>query len=415
MDLAVDLPLIILLVVLFGFSVFISAVETAFLRIPAVRVHTLAEEGSRSARKLAQLTENLSEVLNAILLAALLSQIGAATVAGILASRYWEAVGVTIASAVLTFLLYIYAEAIPKTYAVRHPDRVAITLAYPLAVVVTLLRPLVKVLVWIADIQMPGKGVVTSPTITENELRMLASRAATEGEITSDDLELIERAFRIGDRQVDDIMVPRPDIVAVDGNSSVAFALQAALAAGHRRVPIFEGTIDNITGVVKLHNLIQVPEDRRDELPVSRLSESVLVVPESKRVLGLLNEMQSAGTHLAVVVDEYGSTAGLVTIEDIAEEVLGSISEGPDDSDVVHVGEDEWLIDASLPVEDLSQILDEDLDDTDWNTAAGLVLSLLGRLPKVGDEVTYGHHTLRVVSVRGRRITRIQVRRLRKK
>jgi len=158
MDLAVDLPLIFLLIGLFAFSVFISAVETAFLRIPAVRVHTLAEEGSRSARKLAQLTDDLSEVLNAILLAALLSQIGAATVAGILAAQFWDAVGVTIASAVLTFLLYIYAEAIPKTYAVRHPDRVAITLAYPLAVVVTLLRPLVKVLVWIADIQMPGKG-----------------------------------------------------------------------------------------------------------------------------------------------------------------------------------------------------------------------------------------------------------------
>jgi CBS domain containing-hemolysin-like protein len=246
---------------------------------------------------------------------------------------------------------------------------------------------------------MPGKGVVTSPTITENELRMLASRAAGEGEITSDDLELIEKAFRIGDRQVDDIMVPRPDITAVDGDSSVAFALQAALAAGHRRVPIFEDSIDNITGVVKLHNLIQVPEDRRADLPVSRLSEAVLVVPESKRVLGLLTEMQEAGTHLAVVVDEYGSTAGLVTIEDIAEEVLGSISEGPDQADVVLVGNDEWLIDGSLPVEDLSEIIDEDLDDTDWNTAAGLVLSLLGRLPHVGDEVTFGHHALRVVSV----------------
>ncbi len=414
MDLSQDLALILLLVVLFVISVFISAAETAFLRIPAVRVHTLAEEGSRSAKKLAQLTDRLPEVLNAILLAALLSQIGAATVAGILASQWWSAFGVTIASAVLTFLLYIYAEAIPKTYAVRHPDRVALTLAYPLAAVVTILKPFVTVLVWIADIQMPGKGIVTSPTITENELRMLASRAAIEGEITSEDLDLIERAFRIGDRQVDDIMVPRPDITAVDGDSSVAFALQAALEAGHRRVPIFEGSIDNITGVVKLHNLIQVPEDRREALPVSRLSEPVLVVPESKRVLGLLNEMQEAGTHLAVVVDEYGSTAGLVTIEDIAEEVMGSISEGPEQADVVHVGDDEWLIDGSLPVEDLSEIIDEDLDDTDWNTAAGLVLSLLGRLPHVGDEVTFGHHVLRVVSVRGRRITRIEVRRIKK-
>src|SRR3990172_5651679 len=134
MDLSQDLALIFLLILLFAFSVFISAVETAFLRIPAVRVPTLAGGGSRSAKKLAQLTEKLPEVLNAILLAALLSQIGAATVAGILAAQTWDAVGVTIASAVLTFLLYIYAEAIPKTYAVHHPDRVALALAYPLAV-----------------------------------------------------------------------------------------------------------------------------------------------------------------------------------------------------------------------------------------------------------------------------------------
>lgn len=412
MDPATDLPLIFLLIVLFVFSVFISAAETAFLRVPAVRVHTLAKQGSRSARKLADLTADLSEVLNAILLAALLAQIGAATVSSILANRWWSAIGVTISSAVLTFLLYVYAEAIPKTYAVRHSDRVALAVAYPLAAVVFVLRPLVKVLVWIADIQMPGKGVVTSPTVTEGELRMLASRAAVEGEITDEDRDLIEKAFRLGDRQVDDVMVARPDIVAVDSTSSVAAALEVALDAGHRRLPLYEGTIDNIIGVVRLQNLVRVPEDRRGDLPVSRLSEAPLVVPESKRVLRLLAEMQAAGTHLAVVVDEYGTTAGMVTIEDIAEEVLGSISEGVEDAAVVRVGDDGWLIEGALPVEDLAEILDEDLDDSDWNTAAGLVLGLLGRLPEVGDEVVYEHHLLRVVSIRGRRITRLEVRKL---
>lgn len=409
MDPARDVPLILVLVGAFVFSVFIAAAETAFLRMPHVRVHALAAEGRRGARRLAGLMERLAEVLNAILLAALLAQIVAATVAGILAERWFGATGPAIASGALTFVLYIYAEAIPKTYAVRHADRVALALAIPLAGVELVLRPLVKVLVWVADIQMPGKGVVTSPTVTEDELRMLASRAATEGQITSDDLALIERAFRVGDRQADDIMVPRPDIVAVDETAPVAEALRAALEAGHRRLPVYDGSVENITGVVGLRDLVQVPEPRRGELPVGRLADPPLVVPESKRVLDLLTEMQKTGTHLAVVVDEYGGTAGLITVEDIAEEILGSISEAPAGADVVELEGGRWLIDGAVPVEDLAEILGVEIDDTDWNTAAGLVLGVLGRIPHVGDEVTFENHVLRVTGVRGRRITRLQI------
>jgi CBS domain containing-hemolysin-like protein len=405
-----DLPLILILVVAFVVSVFVAAAETAFLRMPAVRVEALASGGSKRAKRLAELVDRLPEVLNAILLAALLSQIAAATVAGILADRWFGALGVTIASGVLTFVLYIYAEAIPKTYAVRHADRVALTLAYPLAAMELVLRPLVKVLIWIADLQMPGKGVITSPTVTEDELRMLAEMAATEGEITRQDLDFIERAFRIGDRQADDVMVPRTDIVAIEGTRSVADALEVCLESGHRRLPVFDGTVENITGMVRLRDLFRVPEPRRSDLAVGRLAEPPLMVPESKRVLDLLTEMQSSGTHLAIVVDEYGGTAGLVTVEDIAEEVLGSISEGPTGIEMVRVGEGHWQIDGAVPIEDLKEIFGEALDSVEWNTAAGLVLGLLGRIPQVGDEVVYRGHVLRVKSIRGRRITRLEVR-----
>src|SRR3990172_4053641 len=164
-----DLPLLVLLAAMFGFSVMIAAVETAFLRMPAVRVQALAAEGSRRAVRLAALTHPLPRVLNAILLAALLSQIGAATVAGILADRWFGPLGVTVASAVLTFILFIYAEAIPKTLAVRPPDRVALALAFPLAVIEIALRPLVRILVAIADLPLPGQTVVAAPTLPPDE------------------------------------------------------------------------------------------------------------------------------------------------------------------------------------------------------------------------------------------------------
>jgi CBS domain containing-hemolysin-like protein len=394
---------------MFGFSVVISAAETAFLRMPAVRVQALAAAGSRRAVRLAALTHRLSEVLNAILLAALLAQIGAATVAGLLADRWFGPLGVTIASAILTFILFIYAEAIPKTFAVRHPDKVAIALAFPLAGIELLLRPLVKVLVSVADLQMPGKTVVASPTVTEDELRMLASRAAVEGQITSTDLELIERAFRFGDRHVDGIMVPRPDIVAVEEDTSVREALDVALEAGHRRLPVFKETMESITGLVLVRDMMRIPEARRDQVTVGVLMDPPLVVPESKRILDLLTDMQSSGTHFAVVVDEYGGTAGMVTIEDIAEEMLGSISEEPGDRDVVPLGPGHWMIDAALPVTDLAELIGAALDESEWTTAAGMVLGLLGRMPQLGDEAVQGDFTLRVVGLRGRRITRLEV------
>ncbi len=405
-----DIPLIALFFLAFGLSVFVAAGETAFLRMPAVRAEALAAEGSRSAGRLAALADRLSEVLNAILLVALLSQIFAATIAGILASRWFPGgLGVTVSSVVLTVVLFIYSEAIPKTFAVRHADRVALALAFPLSWLEAVVRPVVKVLVWVADLQMPGKGVVTSPTVTEDELRMLAGRAAHEGEITSEDLRLIERAFRVGDREVDDIMIPRTEIVAVNETTSVDEALGLALESGHRRLPVYKGSLENVDGMVRLRDLVGVPEERRKALPVSRLAEETLVVPESKRVLDLLTEMQTSGIHMAVVVDEYGGTAGLVTVEDIAEELLGSITEQPSSDDVIELSPGRWSVDGSLPVEDVEELLGDDVEGADSNTLAGVVLALLGRLPQVGDRVEWHDHVFRVTAVRGRRIARVEV------
>jgi CBS domain containing-hemolysin-like protein len=392
---------------MFGFSVVISAAETAFLRMPAVRVQALAAAGSRRAVRLAALTHRLSEVLNAILLAALLAQIGAATVAGLLADRWFGPLGVTIASAILTFILFIYAEAIPKTFAVRHPDKVAIALAFPLAGIELLLRPLVKVLVSVADLQMPGKTVVASPTVTEDELRMLASRAAVEGQITSTDLELIERAFRFGDRHVDGIMVPRPDIVAVEEDTSVREALDVALEAGHRRLPVFKETMESITGLVLVRDMMRIPEARRDQVTVGVLMDPPLVVPESKRILDLLTDMQSSGTHFAVVVDEYGGTAGMVTIEDIAEEMLGSISEArrPRRAPRTRTLDDR----CGIAVTDLAELIGADLDESGGPPPPVWCSACSGEMPQLGDEAVQGAFTLRVVGLRGRRITRLEV------
>lgn len=402
---AAEIPLLILLGVLFVAAMFIAAAETALIRLTPVRARTLAEQGSRPGRVLTELTTDLPKVLNAVLLTALLVQVGAATVTGILADRLFGSVGVTLASAVLTVLLFVYTEAIPKTFAVRHAERVALAVAWPIRVLELVLRPVVSVLVWFADLQMPGKGITTSPTVTEGELRRLAGDAAREGEIDQHDLELIERAFRFGDRRADDIMVPRTDVVMVEADTTADAAAEVALAAGHRRLPVYDDRPDNVVGTVRLRDVAAAGA----ATPVREVMGEALVVPETKRVTELLAEMQAAGTHLALVVDEYGGLAGLVTIEDIAEELLGSITDDPGRPPIEPLEPGRWSVDATIPVEDLGDLLELEVTEGDWNTAAGLVLARLGRIPEVGDVVEVEGARIEVVGMHRRRITRLEV------
>lgn len=401
-----DVPLMILLTLALLTAVFLALAEASLLRISEYRVKALAGSGGKATARLANLVDRLPEVLNLILLLALLAQIGAATITGVLAQRWFGNLGVTAASVVLTIVLFVYGEAIPKTYAVRHVEATALRISGPITLLHRVLRPLVSLLIWIADIQMPGKGITTTPTVTEEELRLLAYRAAHEGEITEKDLELIERAFRFGDRRADDIMVPRPDIVAVEASHDIARALEVALASGHRRLPVYEETLENIVGVVRLRDLTEARG--QESTTLMSIATKPLVIPESKSITNLLAEMQEQNNHLAVVVDEYGVTAGLVTVEDVAEELLGTISDEPEPSQLETVDERHWRAPGSLPVEDLEAI-GIDLPEGDWNTVAGLMMGISGQLISPGDEVEIDGFRLRADSVRRRRVIQVSI------
>ncbi len=404
-----DTPLLVLLGLTLVVAVFLALAEASLLRISEYRVRALADEGGAAASRLVGLIDRLPEVLNLILFLALLAQIGAATVTGVLAQRWFGNLGVTMASVVLTIVLFVYGEAIPKTYAVRHVEATALRVAGPIAFLERALRPLVSLLVWIADVQMPGKGITTTPTVTEEELRLLAYRAAHEGEITETDLTLIERAFRFGDRRADDIMVPRPDMVAVEVSDDIEHALEIALGSGHRRIPVYEGSLEHITGVVRLRDLTEARESGESDL--RSIATPPLVVPESKRITNLLAEMQEQNNHLAIVVDEYGVTAGLVTVEDVAEELLGTITDVDRPEQLEKVADGKWRAPGSLPVEDLEEI-GIDLPSGDWNTVAGLMIGVAGQLLSPGDVVEVDGYRLTADAVRRRRVTQVSIERV---
>lgn len=404
-----DITLLALLVLALLLAVFLAAAEASLLRISEVRAHSLAESGDRRGQRVSDLLGRLPEVINLILLLALLSQIGAATITGVLAQRWFGNLGVTLGSVVLTIVLFVYGEAIPKTYAIRHAERTALVVSGPIRMLNRLLKPLVSLLVWVADIQLPGPGITTSPTITEDELKLLAGKAVHEGEITEHDRELIERAFRFGDRRVDDIMVARPDIVAVEADTPIEEGIDIALRAGHRRVPVYQDSLESVVGIAHLRDLITARDGA--ERTVGELARPHLVVPESKRISRLLTEMQEKGTHLAMVVDEYGVTVGLVTIEDVAEELLGSISHEPEEPEIEQMGEGRWVATGSLPVEDLGEALGVELPAGDWNTVAGMVMGLSGELLSPGEHVDFDGLRVIVRSVRDRRITEVEIQR----
>jgi CBS domain containing-hemolysin-like protein len=230
--------LVILLGALVIIAVFLAATEAALLRVSPVKARVLADEGDRKAARVVTLIDDLPRVLNSVLLVVLLTQIGAATLAGVIADRHFGSLGVTLASVGLTFVMFVYSEAIPKTIAVRRPLFVARLVAGPIQLLIRPMGPVVNVLIWFADLQAPGRGVTTSASVTEAELRRMAADAEEAGEIETSDFELIERAFRVGDATIAEVVVPRTEVVGVAATESITTALDIALESGHRRLPV---------------------------------------------------------------------------------------------------------------------------------------------------------------------------------
>lgn len=410
MDLTRDLPLLLALVGFVATAALLGAAEAALLRVPPVRVAVEAERDGRRARMLLRLVDDLPRVVNGVLLAVLLVQIAAATVTGILAERAFGNLGATAASVVLTLVLFVYAEAIPKTYAIGRPLRVALATAPLITAIDVVLRPVVSLLVAAADLQTPGHGVGASLGVSEDELRRLAAMAASAGEIEESDRRLLERAFVLGDLRAADVLVPRTDVVAVTDDVPVAEALRVALRSGHRRLPVHTGDLDDVSGFVRLRDLAEeaLDDPRR---PVGTLAREAIVVPESGRVVDLLTEMQRRGVHLATVVDEHGGVSGIVTIEDIVAELVGSVAdEGEVRRPQVEVlGPDRWRVSGSTDVADLEAALGATLPEGPWRSVGGLVAGLLGRIPAVGDAVDVADFHLLVRSMGRRRVEEVLV------
>ncbi len=409
-----DILLLVLLGLLLVLAAGLGAAEASLLRVPRVRVAIAADAGDRAAKRLLPLVDDLPRVMNAILFVVLLTQVTAATITGVLAERHFDAIGITVASIVLTLIMFVYAEAIPKTYAVQHSLSVARRVSIPVAGLAGVLRPVVSLLVWFADVQTPGRGIVGRFNVTDEELRRLAAEAAAAGTIEESDAELVDRAFDLGDLTVREIEVPRTEITGVETGTSTREAVRLAVSAGHRRLPVYRESLDDILGVVRLSDLAAAMTTNPYEA-VDTLMTPVIATPESKPVIDLLREMQEAAVHLAIVVDEHGGTDGIVTIEDVVAQLVGDVAdEGrvPVKS-VVELESERWSVGAGTSVTVLEELLDVRFPDGDWISVGGLVTGLAGRIPEPGSEITSSGFRFRVVKSDDKRVYQVEVERIR--
>jgi CBS domain containing-hemolysin-like protein len=411
MTVPVSAAVILLLLLVAAFA---AMAETAVTRTSRVKAHHLSQEKRKNAELLLKIVEDPAPFLNIILLITLLSHLFGTAIATAAALERFGPGGQALAAGVMTFLIFVFAEVAPKTFAVQHSERAGLLAARPVFYLGKLLAPVGKLLILIANAAMfllPGRGMPKGPFVTEEEIRHMVDVAEEEEEIEGEERELIHSVFEFGDTVVREVMVPRTDMVATDAGAPLEHALETIVKVGYSRIPIYEGDTDNIIGVLYAKDLLRQSSDQRRGKTVASLGRAPLFVPEQKKVAELLREMQQQRIHMAIVVDEYGGTAGLVTIEDLIEEIVGEIVDEYDQEEplVEPIDDHTMRVDAKMPIDEVNELLGVELPHDEWDTVGGLVFGLTGRVPAVGELVRFDSIEFRTERVTGRRIQKVVI------
>jgi CBS domain containing-hemolysin-like protein len=410
-----DWSIVAAVVLLFLLSIVLAVAETALTRVSKARAHALAETHGKRGEVLLSLVEN-QEWLNPTLLVVLSTQLVQSTLLGVLAARLFGGWGVVAATLINVTLFFVVAEVAPKTWAIQHTDRAALASARPIKALATWapLRLLSHMLIGLTNALLPGKGLKRGPYTSEEELLAVADLAVEDAVIEAEERRLIESVIELGDTVVREVMVPRTDMVTVTADFRVADAMEVVILNGYSRIPACGEGIDDIVGIVHAKDLMRAERDDHEDQPVSELARPAHFVPETKGVADLLREMQQQRFHMAIVIDEYGGTAGLVTLEDIIEELLGEIVDEFDveDAMIEPLPGGDYRVNARMALDEVNDLLRAQLPEGDWDTIGGLLLAQLGHVPAEGESVEVAGWQLAAQRVVGRRIGRVRVHRL---
>ncbi|MFN8627338.1 MAG: hemolysin family protein [Candidatus Binatia bacterium] len=401
-------PIIVFLVSL---AVLLALAEASVSRVTVSRAMALHEQGRRNAALLARIESEPARYLNSVYLCVMLAQNGSAILVAVLAERYCGDVGITAVSVGFTLLYFVIVEAMSKTFAILHSDRVALFLTPFVWLLGRALAIPTRALIGLANVLLPGKGLPQGPFVSEQEIRSLAEVGHKAGGIEAHEKEMIHSVFEFGDLIVRNVMRPRPDIVALDLDSPIDAAADVIVRSGLTRIPAYRGDLDHTEGLIHAKDVLDALRQGRQETVLASLLRPVHYVTDFKPLVELLREMQLERFHLALVTDEYGSLVGLVTLEDLLEELVGKIRDEYDRETLDIVGLDNgcYRVNATVPIPELNETLGTNLPHDKWNTVGGLVFGLTGAIPAEGATVALAGFRFTVERLQGRRIVSVLV------
>ena len=409
-----DLWMLIAIFLLIAILGFLAMAETALSRISRVKAQAMADSsGTRGTRALARLASHPERFINSLLVTVTICQTAQAFLTSILADRLFGTVGVIVAFALNVVVFFVLAEAVPKTYAILHPERAALISTPATSALVSFppLQLISRALIGLTNILLPGKGLKQGPFVSEQELLGIVEAAAADDVIEREERELIESIIEFGDTVAREVMVPRPDMVTIPHDASVSRALDIAIEHGFSRLPVMGEGEDDVVGLGHAKELMRAEREGRGAEPAATVARPARFIPENKPLSRLMREMQAEKFHLAIVVDEYGDIAGIITLEDCLEELVGEIVDEFDREDrgVVRLPDGSYLVEGGMSIGDLNELLEISLPDEDWDTIAGYVFSTLGHVPEKGEAVEANGWLFAAEQVEGRRIRRVRV------
>ena len=408
-----DLWLVVAIFLLLVVLAFCSSAEMGLSKMTKPKAASLLQQGHKSAKVLARLVSEPERWINPLLLTVFICQIVQSTLTAVVFDDLFGTWGVVVGVFINVLVFFVFAEAVPKTYAVLFPQRAALFAARPTAALVAFppLRWISKALIKLTNVIVRGKGLQQGPFVSEQELLGIVEAAAHDGEIEHEESRLIKSVVEFGDTVAREIMVPRPDMVVVGPEATITEALNVAIEKGVSRLPVLSEDDDDLLGLTYTKDLMRLERDGKGALLVTETVRPAHVVPENKPVSRLMREMQAQKYHLAFIADEYGAIAGLVTLEDCLEELVGDIVDEHDteEAEVERLSNGDYLVEGGMAIEDLNELLDIRLPDDDWETIGGFLFSTLEHVPEVGESVDFDGWRFHAHEVEGRRVRRLRV------
>jgi len=411
-----DLWMLVVILLLLVGLIFLSLAEMSLSRITKQKAQALVDQKAKSAKLILKLAAEPTRWVNPLLLTVNIFQTVQATLTGVVAGRLFGAAGVLIGVTLNVIIFFVLAEAVPKTYGLLHPVRGATVTARPVSLIVSFLplQIMSRGLIRLTNLIVRGEGLAAGPFISEQEFLGIVEAAAQDSVIEHEERELIESVIEFGDTVVREIMIPRPDIVSINDDLSVTKALDIVVDSQLSRLPVLradDDDQDDLVGAVFAKDLIAAERNGRGNESIKNFLHAVQVVPETKLVSDLMREMQADKFHLAMVADEYGLLAGLVTLEDCLEELVGEIGDEHDDDDVSiqRQPNGDFLVAGVTAISRVNEVLEAQISDDEYDTVGGLVFGSLGHVPEIGEFVVEQQWTFRVEQLDGRRIQTVRI------